>query len=173
MFQTLTRTEQGFEAQFGADHLGHFLFTSLIFPALRSAASPEFPARVVNISSLAVTFGNDMRLDDVSFELRPEEYGKYPGYIQAKSANVLFTRELAKRYKSENIISFSLHPGGMCDGIGHGRLERKAKLWLFPEAIFETNMGETMPVEDAITMGKPLTHRNKPNAVSLIRHDRA
>lgn len=114
MFENLTRTKEGFEAQFGADHLGHFLFTSLIFPALRSAATPESPARVVNISSLAVTFGAKIRWDDVSFELRPEEYSKYAGYTQAKLANVLFSRELAKRYKSENIISFSLHPGGMC-----------------------------------------------------------
>ena len=68
---------------------------------------------MVNVSSFAVTFGAQIRWDDVSFELRPEEYGKYPAYIQSKLANVLFARELAKRYKSENIIGFSVHPGGM------------------------------------------------------------
>jgi NAD(P)-dependent dehydrogenase (short-subunit alcohol dehydrogenase family) len=112
MYEKLTRTEQGFEAQFGANYLGHFLFTSLIFPALRSAATPEYPARVVNVSSIAVTFGAKIRWDDVSFELRPGEYGKYPGYLQSKLAIVLFSRELVKRYKSENIIGFSVHPGG-------------------------------------------------------------
>lgn len=161
MFEKLTRTEQGFEAQFGANHLGHFLFTSLIFRALRSAATPEFPARVVNVSSIVVTSGSEIRWDDVSFELRPEEYGKYSGYTQSKLANVLFSRELAKRYKSENIISFSLHPGGTCV-ISRLDLDVMETMSFLTRpllaAIFDTNMGGTVSVEEGIALGKPPFH---------------
>ena len=169
MFEKLTRTEQGFEAQFGANYLGHFLFTSLIFGALRSAATPEIPARVVNVSSVAVTFGSEIRWDDVSFELRPEEYGKYPGYMQSKLAIVLFSRELAKRYKSENIISFSLHPGGM-SRLDSDVMETVSFLTRsLLAAIFDTTMGGTVSVEDGIAMGKSPS-RPETDATSLPKH---
>jgi NAD(P)-dependent dehydrogenase (short-subunit alcohol dehydrogenase family) len=129
MYEKITRTEEGFEAQFGANHLGHFLFTSLIFPALRSAATPEVPSRVVTVSSLVVAYDAQIRWDDPSFELRPEEYHKYTGYKQSKLANAMFARELTKRYKSENIIGFSLNPGGtwICN-----EWKRTAKACLLP-----------------------------------------
>jgi len=50
-FQTRNRTKEGFEAQFRGNHLGHFLFTNLIIPRLREATTPEYPARIVIVSS--------------------------------------------------------------------------------------------------------------------------
>lgn len=114
-YSALQRTVEGFEAQFGANHLGHFLFTSLIFPAILKAAraSKDEPARVVIVSSAAANFpGAVIRWDDPNFELRPQEYGKYEAYAESKLGNVLFAKELAKKYKAENVIAFSLHPGG-------------------------------------------------------------
>lgn len=115
-YGTLQRTAEGFEAQLGANHLGHFLFTSLIFPAVLKAAcanKDDDPARIVFVSSAAANFpGAVIRWDDPNFELRSEEYGKYEAYAQSKLASILFAKELAKKYKTENVIAFSLHPGG-------------------------------------------------------------
>lgn len=130
-YSTLHRTEQGFEAQFGSNHLGHFLFISLIFSAIKAGASPAVPARVVNVSSLAVTFPGLIRWDDTSFELRPDEYSKYPAYTQSKIANVLFAREISNRYAKEGVLGFSLHPG----------------------AIYTTNMGAAVPLEELVAIG--------------------
>lgn len=131
MYDTLERTKQGFEAQFGANHLGHFLLASLLLPALRRGASPSSPARVVAVSSVAITFGGGIRWDDSDFTKNPAEYSKYPGYIQSKLANVLFAKELTKRFQGEHIIAFSLHPG----------------------AIWDTNIGASVPKADLIQMG--------------------
>src|SRR5262249_39908771 len=77
------KTADGFELQFGSNHLGHFLTTCLLAPALRRAA----PSRVVSVSSR----GHHMSpvvFDDVQFERRP--YNKWLAYGQSKTANVLF-----------------------------------------------------------------------------------
>jgi len=103
----------------------------------------------------------------VSFELRPEEYGKYPGYIQSKLANVLFFHELAKRYKSE---SFSLYPGGMClmSRLDSDVMETMSFLTRpLLAAIFDTNMGGTVSAEEGIAMGKPtISPRNGCNIIA-------
>ena len=108
---TLTRTKEGFEAQFGAGHLGHFLFNSLIFPSLRTAVKEHGQARIIPVSSRGTWYDGQIRLDDLNFEKRPEEYGKIRAYAQTKTAEILFARELGKRYGSEGIVGISLHPG--------------------------------------------------------------
>lgn len=112
MATEIVRTDEGFESQFGANHLGHFLLTSLLLPNLKEAAanSPGFSPRVVNTSSVAHNYGA-IRFDDPNFHLRPEEYNKYAGYTQSKTANILFTREFAVKFKSSGILSYSVHPG--------------------------------------------------------------
>ena len=108
----LTRTVDGFETQFGSNHLGHFLLTSLLLPNLKQAASSsDFVPRVLNVSSIAHQ-GGVIRLDDPNFVLRPSEYHKMLGYAQSKIANVLFSLEFAERYGKQGLASFSLHPGG-------------------------------------------------------------
>lgn len=113
-YSTLHCTAEGLEAQFGANHLGHFLLTSLIFPAILKAAgaNKDDPARIVNVSAAAANFPSTViRWDDPNFELRPQEYGRFEAYTESKLGNVLFAKELAKKYKTKNIIAFSLHPG--------------------------------------------------------------
>ncbi|KZP20712.1 hypothetical protein FIBSPDRAFT_861446 [Athelia psychrophila] len=109
----LSQTEDGFESQFGSNHLGHVLLTSLLLSNLKqAAASGEVVPRVVNVSSKAHSTST-IRFDDPYFALRPTEYHKLVGYAQSKLANVLFSLEFAKRYGKEGLASFSLHPGGI------------------------------------------------------------
>ncbi|XP_035991514.1 retinol dehydrogenase 13 isoform X2 [Fundulus heteroclitus] len=97
-------TEDGFETQIAVNHLGHFLLTNLLLPMLKSCA----PSRVINVSSIAHR-GGRMDFDDLFFSRRP--YSALESYRQSKLANVLFTRELARRLKGSGVSAFCLHPG--------------------------------------------------------------
>ncbi|KAM9352710.1 retinol dehydrogenase 13 isoform 2-T2 [Symphorus nematophorus] len=97
-------TEDGFETQLAVNHLGHFLLTNLLLPKLKSSA----PSRVVTVSSIAHQ-GGQIDLDDLFFSRRP--YSSLESYRQSKLANVLFSRELARRLKGSGVSSFCLHPG--------------------------------------------------------------
>ncbi|KAG7234024.1 hypothetical protein INR49_005986 [Caranx melampygus] len=83
-------TEDGFETQLAVNHLGHFLLTNLLLPKLKSST----PSRVVNVSSIAHK-GGRIHLDDLFFSQRT--YSPLESYRQSKLANVLFSRELARR----------------------------------------------------------------------------
>ncbi|KAL1493225.1 hypothetical protein ABEB36_011318 [Hypothenemus hampei] len=100
-------TEDGFEMQFGTNHLGHFLFTLLLLPKIIQSA----PARIVVVSSRAHERGS-MNFEDLNYKKR--NYNPLEAYSQSKLANVLFSRELTKRLKENNIDGvtvYSLHPG--------------------------------------------------------------
>jgi NAD(P)-dependent dehydrogenase (short-subunit alcohol dehydrogenase family) len=96
-------TEDGFEMQFGTNHLGHFLLTNLLLDLLKSSA----PSRIVNISSLMHKFGQIKR-DDVMNE---QSYSRWLNYANSKLANILFTRELVKRLEGTGVTANSVHPG--------------------------------------------------------------
>ena len=104
MFPPLTRTADGFELQFGTNHLGHFALTAGLLPKLIASNK----ARVVNVSSAGHRFSG-IDFDDPNFEIR--DYDKFIGYGQSKTANVLFGAELDRRYGERGVHSFSLHPG--------------------------------------------------------------
>jgi len=105
------KTADGFELQFGSNHLGHFLFTCLLVPALlRSAAS-----RVVCLSSRGHHIA-PVDFDDLNFERRP--YDKWQSYGQAKTANVLFAVELDRRLSSRGTRAFAVHPGAIVTELG-------------------------------------------------------
>ncbi|XP_016118426.1 retinol dehydrogenase 14-like [Sinocyclocheilus grahami] len=97
------KTEDGFEMQFGVNHLGHFLLTNLLLDLLKKSA----PSRVVNVSSLAHETGK-INFDDINLE---KNYDAHTSYRQSKLANVLFTRELAVRLKGTEVTTNALHPG--------------------------------------------------------------
>ncbi|MBW2286417.1 MAG: SDR family NAD(P)-dependent oxidoreductase [Deltaproteobacteria bacterium] len=100
----LARTPEGWELQFATNHLGHFLLTALLAPALVAGA----PARIVNLSSGGHRFGG-IDFDDLHYERR--DYDKWQAYGQSKSANVLFTVELDRRLQGNGVRSFAVHPG--------------------------------------------------------------
>ncbi|XP_072236375.1 retinol dehydrogenase 13 [Leuresthes tenuis] len=96
-------TEDGFEMQFGVNHLGHFLLTNCLLDLLKKSA----PSRVVVVSSLAHQRGH-IHFDDINLD---KNYKPEVSYGQSKLANVLFTRELAARLKDTGVTAYSLHPG--------------------------------------------------------------
>lgn len=103
------RTEDGFETQFGTNHLGHFLLTELLLDTLKGSA----PSRVVCVSSVAHV-GNrkqvgELRLDDLDFKKRG--YDPIRAYTQSKLAIVVYARHLAKRLEGSGVSVFSVHPG--------------------------------------------------------------
>ncbi len=106
-----SKTADGFEQQFGTNHLGHFLLTNLLLPALRRGA----PSRIVSVSSR----GHHMSpvvFDDLQFERRP--YQNWLSYGQAKTANVLFAVGLERRFAKEGIHAYALHPGAILTELG-------------------------------------------------------
>jgi NAD(P)-dependent dehydrogenase (short-subunit alcohol dehydrogenase family) len=115
MFTPPTTTADGFELQFGVNHLGHYLLTTLLLPRLRGAAAASGDARVVTLSSEAHRrWGID--LGDINFERRG--YDTFLAYGQAKSANILMTVELHRRFGADGITALAVHPGTCATNLG-------------------------------------------------------
>jgi len=100
-------TEDGFESQFGTNHLGHFALTGLLIDLLLKTPG----SRVVNVSSGGHRFGT-MEFDDLMFE-DGQGYSSVRAYGRSKLANILFTNELQRRYEAigADAISVAAHPG--------------------------------------------------------------
>jgi NAD(P)-dependent dehydrogenase (short-subunit alcohol dehydrogenase family) len=111
MYTPFEHTAEGFEMQFGTNHVGHFLLTCLLVPML--LADP--PSRVVNLSS-GGHMGSDIVWDDVNFERR--EYDKFAAYGQSKTANILFSVELDRRLGSRGVHAYAVHPGMIATELG-------------------------------------------------------
>ena len=107
----IARTDEGWEMQFASCHLGHFLLTALLVPALKAGA----PARVVNVSSGGHRF-SPVLFDDPHFE--QTEYDKWIAYGQAKTANVLHAVELDRRLCAKGVRAFGIHPGAIVTELG-------------------------------------------------------
>ena len=105
------RTADGFELQLGTNHLGHFLLTSLLAPALLAAT----PARIVNLTSGGHMI-SDVHWDDPNFERH--DYDKWAAYGQSKTANVLFTIELERRLGPRGVHAYAVHPGMIATDLG-------------------------------------------------------
>jgi NAD(P)-dependent dehydrogenase (short-subunit alcohol dehydrogenase family) len=99
-------TQQGFELQFGVNHLGHFALTGLLLPLVRATPS----ARVVTVSSQAHRMG---AVDFADLQFTERGYQPWPAYGQSKLANLLFTFELQRRLEAEGVdaIAVAAHPG--------------------------------------------------------------
>ena len=107
-------TEDGFESQFGINHLGHFALTGLLMPALLSTPN----ARIVNVSSGAHSMGT-MNFDNLMFE-GGKDYTRIASYSRSKLANLLFTRSLQSRLTKINsdTIATAAHPGWSSTNLG-------------------------------------------------------
>jgi NAD(P)-dependent dehydrogenase (short-subunit alcohol dehydrogenase family) len=104
-------TVDGFETQFGTNHLGHFLLVQLLTPSLVAAGG----ARVVLLSSAGHRFG-DVDLDDPGFEHQP--YDAWVSYGRAKTANVLCAVGIDQRLRDQGVRAFAVHPGGIQTELG-------------------------------------------------------
>lgn len=112
MIPPRTETADGFELQFGTNHLGHFALTGLLLD--RILATPD--SRIVNVSSLAHQSGR-MRWDDLQWE---RSYRRFGAYAQSKLANLLFTFELQRRLAAVDHTTECLaaHPGVSATELG-------------------------------------------------------
>jgi len=108
------KTEDGFESQFGVNHLAHFLFFNLLKDTLLASSSSEFHSRVVNVSSSGHNAG-EVQFDNYGFE--KGNYTPWVGYGQSKTANIYMANEIENRYGSRGLHGFSLHPGGIWTGL--------------------------------------------------------
>jgi NAD(P)-dependent dehydrogenase (short-subunit alcohol dehydrogenase family) len=129
---TRLTTVDGFELQFGTNHLGHFALTGLLLPALLHAPA----ARVVTVTSMAHAKGQ-IRFDDLD---AAHGYDPYGAYAQSKLANILFAFELDRLARSRHVplTSVAVHPGlsptglqSAGPGLGHTPLPTRVKLSLF------------------------------------------
>lgn len=102
MVPPLSRTKDGFELQFGTNHLGHFALTNLLLPQVRR--------RVVTVASGAHRLGR-IDFDDLNWERR--RYRRWAAYGQSKLANLLFTSELQRRLSAAGspVLAVAAHPG--------------------------------------------------------------
>jgi NAD(P)-dependent dehydrogenase (short-subunit alcohol dehydrogenase family) len=102
-------TTDGFETQFGTNHLGHFVLVNRIASLLKPGA------RLVNLSSSGHRFAN-VDLDDPNFERTP--YAEFVAYGRSKTANVLFAVEFDRRHRTAGVRAAAVHPGGIQTELG-------------------------------------------------------
>ena len=107
MFCPFALTPQGIESQFGTNHIGHFLLTNLLLPAMRQGG------RIVNVSSSGHFFSG-IRFTDPNFT---KGYDFVDAYGQSKTANILHALSLAERLHDRNIKAYSVHPGSISTGL--------------------------------------------------------
>ncbi|MFN7249656.1 MAG: SDR family oxidoreductase [Anaerobacillus sp.] len=158
-------TADGFELQFGVNHLGHFLLAKRLLELLIASA----PARIINVSSGAHKAGR-IYFDDVNLKAN---YSFIRAYAQSKLANVLFTNELSVRLKDKGITVNCLHPGAVATNIGINRetgfgtfITRLLKpFFVTPEQGAETSIYLATSPEVANVTGKYF-YRKKPVATS-------
>ena len=107
----LQRTPAGYESQLATNHIGHFLLTCLLVPALKL----DPPARIINLSSAGHRFSG-LHFEDPHYEKR--DYDKWEAYGQSKTANILFSVELDRRLSPQGIRALSVHPGMIMTELG-------------------------------------------------------
>jgi len=101
---TKTLTEDGFETQFGTNHLGHFVFVNRVASLFKPGA------RLVNLSSAGHRY-SDVNLEDPNFERT--EYSDFGAYGRSKTANILFAVEFDRRHEARGVRATAVHPGGI------------------------------------------------------------
>jgi NAD(P)-dependent dehydrogenase (short-subunit alcohol dehydrogenase family) len=104
MATPLGHTADGFETQFGTNHLGHFVLVNKIAPLLRAGG------RLINLASSGHRFSN-VDLDDPNFELTP--YEPFVAYGRSKTANILFAVAFDRRHRDRGVRAAAVHPGGI------------------------------------------------------------
>ena len=175
MMTPLGTTADGFELQFGTNHLGHFALTGRLLDLL--LVSPG--SRVVTVSSIGHRFGR-IRFDDLQSE---HGYNRLSAYGQAKLANLLFTYELQRRLVGANAVAVAAHPGGSSSELSRhlpaplkaafGALEQDTETGALPSLRAATDLG--IAGGQYVGPGGFMEMRGHPKVVSSSRrsHDPA
>lgn len=145
--QRLERTTDGFEMQFGTNHLGHFALTALLLPRVSG--------RIVTVASQAERAAR-LEFDDLNWTRRP--YRASRAYADSKLANVLFTAELTRRLQQQksSVTAFAAHPGLVKTAIYSRTADDKVGLWdrLVP-VLGQSSAAGAQPVLLAMTADLP------------------
>ena len=116
-------TAEGQEMTFAVNYLGPFILTNLLMKTLLA----EAPARVVNVSSIMYRMCKDgIRFDDITWQ---KKYAGMQSYAHSKLANILFSRELNRRYGAAGLTSNAVHPGAVRSNIGKNDNKFMGFMW--------------------------------------------
>lgn len=175
---TRTLTRDGIETTFAVNYLAPFLLTHLLLPTLRAS----IPARIVNVASVAHTRGT-LDFDNLNFD---RGYTTMRAYSRSKLADVLFTRELARRLEGSGITVNALHPGTVGTGIwNHGAPDSAWKRALFKAVFAPAKWFMLSPARGAETILYAATspdlagrsglylEKNRPKSPSALARDDA
>ena len=122
-----SKTAEGFETQFGVNHLSHFLLFQLLKDALLASSTEGFQSRVVMVASSGHRRGG-VDFEDIMFE-RGREYHPFDAYGQSKTANIYMANEIERRYGGQGLHGLSLHPGGIMTGLQKHMDQEMVKGW--------------------------------------------
>jgi NAD(P)-dependent dehydrogenase (short-subunit alcohol dehydrogenase family) len=120
MATPLGKTEDGFETQFGTNHLGHFVFVNRIAKLIKKGG------RLVNLSSSGHRFSN-VDLNDPNFETTP--YEPFVAYGRSKTANILFAVEFDRRHRDRGVRATAVHPGGIMTELARHMPDGAIEAW--------------------------------------------
>lgn len=132
------QTSDGFEMQFGTNHLGHFALTKHLMPLVEAGSDK----RIVNLSSRGHHI-SPANLDDPHFETT--EYTPWESYGRSKTANILFTKGLEDRFADKGVHAYAVHPGGI-----------------------QTNLGRHLTEEDMAFLRKRMEEQAKETGVATM-----
>ena len=121
MATPLGKTEDGFETQFGTNHLGHFVFVNRIAKLIKKGG------RLVNLASVGHRF-SDVNLDDPNFETTT--YEPFVAYGRSKTANILFAVEFDRRHRNRGVRATAVHPGGIATELARYMPEGAIEAWV-------------------------------------------
>ena len=128
----------GLEATFAANHLAPFLLTRTLLPALKAAGA----ARVIAVSSSAHRYAQPFAWHDIQ---SLENFTAGEAYCRAKLANILFTRELARRTSADGIIPLAMHPGIVASNFAsHGNESMKSHMAASPDLVAPDQPAQTL-----------------------------
>jgi NAD(P)-dependent dehydrogenase (short-subunit alcohol dehydrogenase family) len=115
------KTEDGFETQFGTNHLGHFVFVNRIAKLIKDGG------RLVNLSSAGHRFSN-VNLNDPNFSTTP--YDPRGAYGRSKTANILFAVEFDRRHRDRGVRATAVHPGGIMTELARHMPDGALEAWV-------------------------------------------
>jgi NAD(P)-dependent dehydrogenase (short-subunit alcohol dehydrogenase family) len=120
-----SKTSDGFEQQFGVNHLAHFTLTTLLLPTLISSSTSSFNSRVIALTSNGHRY-SAINWDDINFS---KGYSPWIGYGQSKTANIWLANYIDRVFGPQGVHANSVHPGGALTGLQTNLTQENLQEW--------------------------------------------